>query len=227
VTTGIGILVAFIFSRVRALLFGMLTIFFGMGIIYVIQVFSKWTGGYAGIMGITPLFGISKVPYYYFFLGITVVSLLALYRFEFCRIGKTLKTLDQSYLVASSVGIDEVKTRVLAVGVGSFFVGLIGAAYAHYTLVLSPTSFGVLQSIYLVMYVLIGGLGSFAGPIIGTAVLVIIPEAFRGLKGYSPFIFAGLLLIINFLMPQGLVGLPQLIRSRLEHRKGKGGTHAP
>jgi branched-chain amino acid transport system permease protein len=77
------------------------------------------------------------------------------------------------------------------------------------------------------MYVLIGGLGSFAGPIIGTAVLVIIPEAFRGLKGYSPFIFAGLLLIINFLMPQGLVGLPQLIRSRLEHRKGKGGTHAP
>jgi branched-chain amino acid transport system permease protein len=62
------------------------------------------------------------------------------------------------------------------------------------------------------MYVLIGGINSFAGPIIGTAILVLIPEFFRGLKIYSPYISAGILLIVVYFMPQGLVGLPHFVR---------------
>jgi branched-chain amino acid transport system permease protein len=72
------------------------------------------------------------------------------------------------------------------------------------------------------MYVLIGGINSFTGPIIGTAILVLIPEFFRGLKIYSPYISAGILLIVVYLMPQGLVGFLQLIRSWfIERRKTK------
>jgi branched-chain amino acid transport system permease protein len=224
VTAGIGAFVGYIFSRMRALLFGMLTLFFGMAILYVIASLSEWTGGYAGLMAIPPLFSSSKVPYYYFFLGLTVVSLLALYRFEFSRIGMNLKTINQSYLVASSVGINELRIRVLAVTVGSFFVGLVGAGYAHYNLVLAQTNFGLLQSIYLLIYMIVGGIGSFAGPLIGTAVLVVIPELFRGLKEYNPFIFVGLVLIVGYLMPQGLVSLPRLVKSWFKQSKGKGGT---
>ena len=72
------------------------------------------------------------------------------------------------------------------------------------------------------MYVLIGGINSFAGPIIGTAILVLIPEFFRGLKIYSPYISAGILLIVVYFMPQGLVGLPQVLRSwYTSRRKGE------
>ena len=91
-----------------------------------------------------------------------------LYRFEFSRIGTTLKAIAQSHLVASSVGINEGFYRILAVGVGCFFVGLCGAGYAQYNLVISPTSFNFLATLWLVMYVLVGGIESFAGPIIGT-----------------------------------------------------------
>jgi branched-chain amino acid transport system permease protein len=147
---------------------------------------------------------------------------MALYRFEFSRIGTNLKAIAQSHLVASSVGINEGWYRILGVGVGCFFVGLVGAAYAHYNMVLSPSSFDLSATLWIVMYVLIGGINSFAGPIIGTAILVLIPEFFRGLKIYSPYISAGILLIVVYLMPQGLVGLPQLIRSWfIEPRKSE------
>jgi ABC-type branched-subunit amino acid transport system permease subunit len=192
-----------------------------MGIIYVIWAGGSWTGGYSGLFGIPPLLpaGTSKVPYYYFFLGLALVSLLALYRFEFSRIGINLKAIAQSYPVAASVGINEGWYRVLAVGVGCFFAGLAGAGYAHYTTVLSGATFSFMATLWLVMYVLIGGINSFIGPIIGTFILILIPEFARDLKVYVPFISAVILLIVVFLMPKGLVSLPGIIRSAFTERK--------
>jgi len=214
VATGIGVLIGYPFARLRALYYAMVSLFFGVGILQVFSVFQKWTGGYSGLMGIPRLLpaATSKLPYYYFFLGLTTICLLALYRFEFCRIGMALKAIAQSHQVASSVGINEARHRVLSLAVGCFFVGLAGAAYAHYNLTLSYTSFDMLATLWLFMYALIGGIGSFAGPIVGTAVLFIIPELFRGLKEFLPYLSAAILFIVVFAMPQGLVGLPQLVR---------------
>ena len=157
----------------------------------------------------------------------SVSSLLVLYRIESCRIGLTFKSVAQSYVVASSVGINESGYRVLALAVGSFFVGLAGAGFAHYTSVLSHSAFNFLASINFLVYVLVGGIGSFAGPIVGTAVLIIIPELFRMLKGFTPYIFAGIMLLVIFVMPQGLVGLPWQIASLLKRiREGKAITNA-
>jgi len=215
VATGIGVLIGYPFARLRALYYAMVSLFFGVGIIQVLYVFQRWTGGYSGLMGIQPLLSATtyKLPYYYFFLGLTLVCLLALYRFEFCRIGISMKAIAQSHMVASSVGINEARYRVVALAVGCFFVGLAGAAYAHYNLTLSFTSFDMLATLWLFMYTLIGGIGSFAGPIVGTAVLFLIPEIFRELKEFLPYLSAAILFIVVFVMPQGLVGLPQLIRS--------------
>jgi len=204
------------------------SLFFGIGVTYIIYAGGIWTGGYAGLVGIQSMFGSSKVAYYYFFLGLTVVCLLALYRFEFSRIGITLKAIAQSHLVASSVGINEGWYRIMVVGVGCFFAGLAGAGYAHYNTVLSPASFGFMATLWLVMYVLLGGIKSFAGPIIGTTILVLLPEFARDLKVYSPYLSAFLLLIVVFLMPQGLVSLPKLVMLWYsERKKGKKITHVP
>ena len=227
VATGIGMIIGYPFARLGALYYAMGSLFFGIGVVYIIYAGGQWTGGYAGLINVGSMFGTSKISYYYFFLGLAVVSLLALYRFEFSRIGINLKAIAQSYPVAASVGINEAWYRVLAVGVGCFFAGLAGAGYAHYNTVLSPASFTFMATLWLVMYVLIGGIDSFAGPIIGTAILVLIPEFARDLKIYTPFISAAILLIVVFLMPQGLVSLPQIIRSAFtERKKGKEVTHA-
>jgi branched-chain amino acid transport system permease protein len=137
-----------------------------------------------------------------------------LYRFEFSRIGTTLRAIEQSHSVASSVGINEARYRVLALAVGCFFAGIAGAAYAHYNEVLSYTSFTLLATLWLFMYALIGGIESFAGPVVGTLILFLLPEMSRGLKTYSPFISAVILLLVAYLMPQGIAGLPATIRSR-------------
>ncbi len=208
-------LLGFPFARLRALYYAMGSLFFGIGVLQVIYALGEVTGGYSGLVGIKPLFVGSKLPYYYFFLGLTLASIIALYRFEFSRIGTTLKAIAQSHVVASSVGINEGWYRILAVGVGCFFVGLAGAGYAHYNLVLSSSSFNFMATLWLVMYVLIGGINSFAGPIIGTIILIIIPEFFRDLKMYAPFVNAAILGIVVYLMPQGLVSLPQMVRSWL------------
>jgi branched-chain amino acid transport system permease protein len=226
VAAGIGMLIGYPFARLRALYYAMGSLFFGIGVIYMVYAGGTWTGGYAGLIGIQAIFGSSKVASYYFFLGLALVSIIALYRFEFSRIGINLKAIAQSHIVASSVGINEAWYRVLAVGVGCFFAGLAGAGYAHYNMVLSPASFDFMATLWLVMYVLIGGIDSFAGPIVGTIILVLIPEFARGLKEYSPYISAALLLIVVYLMPKGLVSLPGMVRGWYsERRKGEKVAH--
>jgi branched-chain amino acid transport system permease protein len=215
VAMGIGIGIAYPFARLRAMYYAMVSLFFGTAIVQVIAVLGIWTGSYSGLSGIQPIFMAStKAPYYYFFLGFTSLCLLVLHRFEFCRIGTNWKAIDQSYMVAASVGINEGRYRIMALAVGCFFAGLAGSVYAHYNLVVAPSSFNLLATLWLVMYVLIGGIESFPGPIIGTALLIIIPEVFRGLKEFSPYISAAILLVVVFALPQGLVSLPNLVWTR-------------
>ena len=208
----IGALIAFPFARLRAFYYAMVSLFFGIGVIQVILVLTKWTSGAGGLVDIPHLLQTtSKVPYYYFFLGFMLVCLLALWRFEYCRIGKSLKAIAQSSLVASSVGINEVRYRILALSVGCFFAGIAGAGYAHYNFTLSPTSFDFLATMWIFIYALIGGLGSFGGPILGTGLLIIVPELLSSLKQIIPFISAGILLIIFYVLHDGLISLPRLI----------------
>jgi branched-chain amino acid transport system permease protein len=229
VTMGIGILMGYPFVRLRTIYYALGSAFFGIGIIQIIYVGGKWTGGYNGLTGISALLpGVSnKVPYYYFFLGLTLICLIALYRFEFSRIGTNLKALAQSDQVAASIGINVGWYRVLAVAVGCFFAGIAGAGYAHYNLVVSATSFNFLATLWIIMYVLTGGIENFYGPFIGTFILIFIPEYFRGALMYTPYISAAILLIVVYFMRGGLVSLPQIFKSRfLERRKGRMITHA-
>lgn len=228
----IAILMGYPFTRVRAIYFSMVSLFGGMVIVSLIRVAQKWTGA-AGLAGIPPLDPINipgvinivflgqKVPYYYFTLLLTIVCLLVLYRIEHSRTGMTWKAIAQSHLVASSVGINEAGFRVLALAVGCFFAGIAGASYAHYNLVLTPSTFSFFPSIFLVMYMLVGGRERFAGPIIGTAILIMVPELFRWLKEFTPFVLGAIMVIVVFLIPQGIAGLFDQIRAKYEQVRQK------
>jgi branched-chain amino acid transport system permease protein len=220
-----AVLIGYPFTRVRAIYFSMVSLFGGIAIVNIIRVAQKWTGA-IGLSDIPPLSPIAipgiisitflgeKVPYYYFTLLLTLVCLFVLYRIEHCRIGMTWKSIAQSHMVASSVGVDEAGYRVLAFAVGCFFAGIAGAWYAHYNLVLTAPTFGFLPSIFLVMYMLVGGRDRFGGPIIGTAILVMVPELFRSLKEFAPLVLGAIMVIVVFLMPQGIAGLLDQIRAQ-------------
>ncbi len=214
-TVAIAFLVGVPFTRVRGIYFTMVSLFFGIGVLAVNQVFSKYTGGYSGIGGIPHLFAYDKRPYYYFCLALMVVCLGIMYRLEHSRIGLTWKAVAQSHAVASSIGVNEGWQRILCLGVSCCFAGIAGVAYAHYYALLTETTFSFNTSINVFVYMTVGGPAMFAGPIVGTAILLIIPELLRSLRQYVPFVFAGILLIVLFLMPDGLAGLPQQISERL------------
>jgi len=228
VAMGVGIFIGFPFARLRALYYAMVSLFFGIGVLQVFFVLNVYTLAYRGLTGIPPLLhGASKVHYYYFFMGFALLCLLALYRFEFSRIGTILRAIAQSHQVASSVGISEAKYRVLVLAVGCFFVGVAGGVYAHYNRTLSYPLFDMTATLWMFMYVLIGGIGSFAGPVIGTAILMILPELFRELRAFVPYVTAAILFIVVFAMPQGLGGLPGLVRSWYGTRRKAGGIPGP
>jgi branched-chain amino acid transport system permease protein len=217
--TVVGTALAFPFARLRTIYYAMGTLFLGYVVMNLFTVGGKWTGSNSGLAGVHPIFH-NRTYYYYMFFGLMIVSLACLYRFEFSRIGVTLKAVAQSHQVAASVGIGERRSRMLAVAFGCFFTGLIGAAYAHYQMVASQSSFGLSATLWIIMYALVGGLYSFWGPAIGVVILLILPEFFRDLKGYLPYVSAAILLIIAFTLPEGIAGIPKLIKERIG-RRGK------
>jgi branched-chain amino acid transport system permease protein len=213
--TIIGSIIAFPFARLRTVYYAMGTLFLGYVIMNLITAGGKTTGMSTGLGGVQPLFS-NRTHYYYLAFGLMIVSLACMYRFEFSRIGVRMKAVAQSHQVAASVGIGERRNRVLAVAFGSFFTGILGAFYCHYQGVASPSSYGLGATLLIIMYVLVGGLNSFWGPSVGVLVLLIVPEFFfRDLKGDLPYVTAAILLIIAFLLPDGIVGLVKLIKGRV------------
>jgi branched-chain amino acid transport system permease protein len=220
ISAAIGMFIGFPFARLRAMYYALASLFFGEGIIQVILALDKLTNGYHGLTGIPGLLPtMQKTPYFYLFLGFMIVCLIAIYRFEHCRIGINLKAIAQSHMVASSVGIDEAKYRILVLTVGCFFAGLTGAAYAHYSQALSHTNFNLNATLWLYIYAWVGGVGSFAGPLIGTALLMVTPELLRGLKQYVPYFSAIILLLVVYMMHKGLAGLPELVTNFISNRR--------
>jgi branched-chain amino acid transport system permease protein len=220
--TVVGIIIGFAFSRLRSIYFTMGSLFLGILISSVVAALTPLTGGYSGLSGIPRLFDLAVQPYYYFFLALAVLTLLFLYRVEHSRIGMNFKMVAQSEKAASSIGINDGNMRIFSLGLGCFFAGLAGAGYAHYVTYITPFNFALMPSFYLLIYLLVGGSGNLVGPIVGAFVLYLISTVFNVLMGYSPFLLAGVLVLVIFLLPQGLISLPQRIQtwiSRLRERR--------
>lgn len=213
-------LVGFPFSRLKGIYFAMVTIFLAEMVSLTAEQWRSLTGGSSGLYGIPrpdPIIipGIchitfsSKINFYYLICIIMLISLLILYAIEHSRIGITLNGIRQSDSLAESVGINTMGYKVLAFTIGCFFAGISGGFYAQYISTINPTTFGFLFTIYVLIYMVVGGARRFVGPIIGAFIFSILPEVLRPLKEFQPYFFAGSLMLIIFFMPEGLVGIPK------------------
>src|SRR5215469_2223582 len=174
-------------------------------------------GGPAGIANVPrpSIWGVrlnSHLSFYYVVLAAALVSLLFLYRLAATRFGFTLlalRTRDTEAL-AESVGIASARHKTLAFVTSCFFCGLMGAIHCHYLRFVSPFVFTFFFSTDLVIFNMVGGLGSFWGPLAGSVLLTALGEQLFAAGYYKSLVYALVLLVVILALPGGLIQLPRM-----------------
>lgn len=214
--------------RVKGVYFFIVTLAFGFLVNGVFAYFRNPFGGWYGILHIPPpephrLFTpLNKVPFYYLAIVFMLLTCWAVHRISRSRMGLTLWSIEKSDILAASVGINVVKYKLQAFIISAFFAGIAGTYYAHYFSYISPLVFSFNMSFYTLIYIIVGGASAFSGPIVGAAVLTLIPEFFRATGVYQMLIFGVILVLSMLFMPQGIVGLVgERVVPFLRHRVAK------
>ncbi len=199
--------------RVKGVYFFLVTLAFGEVVRGIFAYFQTPFGGWYGIRDIpgpepaTWFTHMSKVPYYYFGLALTLVTCLVVSRVTRSRIGAVLESIREGDLLASSVGISVFRYKLLAFVMASFFAGLAGSYYAHYFRYISPLVFTFQYSLSVLIFVVIGGMATVSGPVVGAVLLTLVPEMFRVTGKYQMLIFGVILVFAMLFLPDGVMGL--------------------
>jgi branched-chain amino acid transport system permease protein len=223
----IGILIGLTCVRLKEWFLAMVT--FGFAIIVqtlTVSVLAPITGGWDGIASsrlLSPSIPGYQLIEYYAVLAITIASILAIWYIMKTRIGLAFLAIRENELEARAAGIDPVRYRLLAFALSAYLAGVAGALQIHHIGYLTPELYGVENSFWPVTYVILGGLGTLAGPVIGTVVLTIIWE---GLKAtgitFGRYVIVGVILILAIIfLPRGLVSLPEQVQEWLNRRLKK------
>jgi branched-chain amino acid transport system permease protein len=229
----VALILGYPFLRVRGLYFSILTLLTAETFRLVAYYWNRMTGGTMGLVAIPspdpmrlPLLGTvsfdSTDAYYYLAIAIIAVCIVALYLIEHSHLGFTWRAMRNGEELSQSVGINTIGYKILNFVVASFFAGIAGSLFAHYQHNLSAdfsSRFGVVTSIYLLVYLVVGGQRSFAGPFIGTVVLTVVSELARPMKEFQPMIIGAIAIFVMIFIPTGLTGLAGHIRVGLSSRK--------
>jgi branched-chain amino acid transport system permease protein len=233
----LALIIGYPLTKLKGMYFAMVTIFIAQILQLVGAQWRSLTGGAVGIFnipgpdlivipGLLKADFSTKVDFYYLVLILTIVSLLIFWAIERSRVGLTLRGLSQSDSMTESVGIDTASYKVLAFVIGCFFPGLTGGFYSQYVSAIAPDTFAFLFTIYILIYMIVGGSGKFLGPIVGAAILTVLPEIARPLKEYVPFLFAAILMMVIFFFPRGMMGLPEQLREIMIKSRERRVQHA-
>jgi len=213
-------ILGWIVLRIRGLYFAVITLAFN-GVVQLVPANMEFLGGWTGLTPIPPftLGGfefIEKTSWYYLILVLVALSGLVSWRIEQSKLGKYFKATANESL-AESIGINTVGYRMLAFVIACLFAGLAGGVLASYLTYVAPGDFAVWKSVQVQIQATVGGTGSLvAGPIAGSTMLVIIGEVLRAYaKGLEPLLYGLVLLVVIFFLPDGIVSVPGLIRTKL------------
>lgn len=198
--------------RLTGIYFVLVTFAFNEVFFLITTRLREFTGGPSGLLGIPRPPGIpaGKVAYAYFASLMLLITLTVLYRFEFSRVGRIWQAIRDSELRSKCVGIQTVYYKLFAFGVSSFFAGVAGAVYAHYIGFISPSDFTIWQSIYAQIYMIVGGVAVFAGPILGSISLTLLSEFIRAAGPLQSVIYGVLLTVVMLFLPGGLISLVKI-----------------
>ncbi len=156
----------------------------------------------------------SDAAVYYFVLAITLAAVAVGVNLQRSRFGRAFDAIRQSSFAAQSLGIPTGRIKLLAFSVAAGFAGLAGGLFTIVVGFIDPTEFGISASLRHITFIVVGGLGSVAGSILGAVALTALPELLRGAKEYSDLVYGAILLGTLLFMPRGLKGLWDTLANR-------------
>ncbi len=196
------------------------TIGFGQIIEIILNEWQDLTGGPMGFQGIPyPSLGSRTLTtagdQYYILLTITIVAIWLIKNLIDSKTGRAFRAVKGDNRAAGVMGINTVYYKLLAFVISAGLAGLAGALYAHRAGYVSPDTFNFGLSLQLLLMVVLGGMGSLAGAIVGAAFLELAFVLLRGVEEYQMIFYAVAIILSSMFMPRGLVGLAQALAGRV------------
>jgi branched-chain amino acid transport system permease protein len=220
-----GFLIGLPALRTRGSYFAIGTLCFNIIVTLIIDRWEGLTEGARGLMGIP---GPSSIPLpwggeitfktmaaqYYLVLCFLLLTIFVLRRIIQSLVGRTFRAIRGNEELAEAVGISAMKTKLLSFTISCFFAGVGGVLYASYIGFLSPEITDYHVSFDSLIYVMIGGVGTMVGPIIGTLLIVTIPETLHIAAEFRLLLYGLILIVMIIYLPRGIVGWIKDLRGK-------------
>lgn len=209
---GVAILSGMLFAGISGALFGIpilrlrgdylaiATLGFGE-IVRVILQNTSYVNGALGIYGIPYFEGMALLV-----IIVVAFGIWFMHRFEHCRHGLVIRSIREDEIASEMMGVNIGRYKVLSFGVGSAFAGLGGTLHAHFLTQIQPQDFGFMKSIEQLCMVVLGGMGSIFGAVVGAITLSVLPELLREFDKYRMLTYGIVLILFMIFRPQGLFG---------------------
>lgn len=200
-----GVILGYPCLRLTGDYLGIATLGFGE-IVRVVFLNLTITGGALGMAGIPHSTSLTLV------IIIVFITVWAMIRLENSRFGRSLVAIREDEIAAEAMGVNITSAKITAFALGTFLAGVSGALYAHLLTYLNPTDFGFLKSFDFLTFVVLGGLGSIPGVILGTSILTLAPEFLRFIADYRMMVYGLLMVFMMIVRPRGILGGVKLSR---------------
>jgi branched-chain amino acid transport system permease protein len=226
ISGGAAFLIGIPALKLRGYYLAMATLGFNVIVYIVFNEAQVWTGGPSGLAGIPALnlAGLSfNTPLKLYLLIWPAVILILILSASIVdsRIGRALRALHDSEAAAESLGVNTQRLKLLIFVWSALYGSLAGSLFAHTMNFIAPSSFDIMFSIKLVTMVVVGGMASIWGSLLGAGVLTVLPEVLVFFHDFEVVIFGGILMLVMIFLPRGLVrGLLDLKEFRRYKRQG-------
>ncbi len=210
---GFGILLGIPVLRLRGDYLAIVTLGFGEIIRLILENWGEFSQGPSGVSNIPrpAFFGIDMsldtalIYIYYLMILFVIFTIFIVNRLQDSRLGRAWVALREDEIACQAMGIDKMKTKLAAFSLGAFWAGIAGVIFAAKTTFISPRSFTFIESAIILSIVVLGGMGSIIGVIIGAMVLILLPEYLRFLSEYRMLAFGAILVCMMVFRPQGII----------------------
>ena len=165
--------------------------------------------------------GIPIVKSFFWIFLVAILTVVIVYNIVNSAFGRALIAIREDELAAEAMGVNTTRYKVMAFAISSAMAGAGGAVLAHFDGYLNPKSFEFIKSFEILIMIILGGLGSIVGSVLGAILLTVLPEALRGFAEYRMVIYSLLLIVLMITRPQGLLGSSAALKNWRKRFKGE------
>jgi len=211
--TIMGILLAIPVLRLRGDYLAIVTLGFGEVIRIVLENWNEFSFGPSGVANIPRpgFFGMSMklqtatIYIYFIMIAMVLFTIFVVRRLENSRIGRAWIAMREDEIASESMGIDITKSKITTFALGAFWAGMVGVIFAAKTTFINPASFTLWESVMILCVVVIGGMGSILGVVVGALILILLPEYLRAFSEYRMLMFGAILVLMMVFRPGGII----------------------